>query len=159
MRYLGLDISQKSTGWAVLDDGSLVDYGTLDFDRNNLLSDNLRLFETYIHSIMCKHGKFDGVCIEDTFFQKNPKTLKLLTRFGTAAILAVKRTDPLIPIYLLVVATIRSVHFPGRKVDKQQIYDYICSEYGLSGVVDDVTDAIAVGSVPFLKEDISKWQT
>lgn len=157
MISLGLDISQKSTGWAVLDDAQLVDSGILDFSKDDRLSDNLVLLSRFISTITKTYPGIEIICIEDTFFGKNIKTLKLLTRFGAAAIIGARSSAPDATIILLAVQSIRSALFPGRKVDKQDVYSYICIKYGLSGIPDDITDAIAVGSVPFLKEDISQW--
>lgn len=159
MKSMGLDISQTSTGWAVLKDGSPIDYGYLQFNRKLKLSDNLILFASYIETILNKHQDLNFICIEDTFFGKNIRTLKLLTRYSSVAILTCRKLLPNTCILLLAVASIRSAIFPEQKVDKNYIYRYICSKYKLSNVPNDVTDAIAIALFPFSNKEIEqKWQ-
>jgi len=159
MKSLGLDISQTSTGWAVLQDRSLIDYGYFQFNKNNRLGDNLLLFYSYLETIITKHPDLDFICIEDTFFGKNIKTLKLLTRYSGVAIVASRKLLPKARILVLTVASIRSAYFPGRKLDKDEVYKYICTDYKLGNIPDDVTDAIAVASFPFLGKKIEKkWE-
>jgi len=159
MRVLGLDISQTSTGVAVLSDGPLVVYHTnLNFDKKKRLGDNLMMFSELIKSIVELHGPFDYIVIEDVFFGKNIKTLKILARYSGAAILACRLHSSSSKLYLLMPATIRSAIFPGTKVDKDDIYKYICTKHKLTNVSNDVTDAIAAATVPFtMKKVDAAW--
>lgn len=159
MKSLGLDISQTSTGWAVLQDGLPLDFGYLQFDKKLKLSDNLLLFSSYLETILSKHSDLNFVCIEDTFFGRNIRTLKLLTRYSGVAIVTIRKLLPSIRLLILAVASIRSAIFPGQKLDKDKLYRYICSKYKLNNVPDDVTDAIAAALFPFSNKRIEKrWE-
>ena len=168
MRVLGLDISQTSTGWAVLEDCLLVDYGTLEFDRKKKLGDNLMLFHEFLKSILLRHQPVDVISIEDTFTGKNPKTSALLTRYSGTAIVTGRLFSSNSRMLLLMVATIRSAisadvkkflaanHLPvcSGLVDKEEVFKYICSIHKLTNVPNDVTDAVAAATVPFTKKEI-----
>jgi len=184
VQVLGLDISQKSTGWAVLSDGlagltpssptasiQVVDHGYLDFDKNKPLSQNLFLFHSFVKGIIVSHPPIDVICIEDTFFGKNPKTAKLLDRYGATAILAGRMACTSAKMMLLAVASHRAalsdevkkflgskgLKMKGRTVDKDEVYLYICNKYGLRNVRNDETDAISVGSYAFLRKEDPSW--
>ena len=159
MKVLGLDISQTSTGVAVLTDGPLVVYhNNLHFDKKKPLSHNLMMFSDFIKSIIETQGPFDFIVIEDVFFGKNIKTLKLLARYNGAAILTCRLHSSGSKLYLLMPSTIRSAIFPGTKVDKEYVYKYICSIHKLANVSNDVTDAIAAATVPFTTKVVeTKW--
>jgi Holliday junction resolvasome RuvABC endonuclease subunit len=168
MQVLGLDISQTSTGWAVLKDSLLIDYGTLEFDRKKRLGDNLMLFHEFLKSILLRHQPLDVISIEDTFTGKNPKVSALLTRYSGTAIVTSRLFSSDSRMLLLAVASIRSSistdvkkflaanNLPVRSglVDKEEVFKYICSIHKLKNIPNDVTDAIAAATVPFTKKEI-----
>lgn len=77
MRILSLDLSTKSSGFAVFDDGELLEYGTIKSNdtsylvRNKIMADKVRvLLDTY--------GGFDHVVIEELKIITNQRTLVVL---------------------------------------------------------------------------------
>ena len=158
MKVLGLDISEKSTGWAVLTDRlTLVDYGALSFLTAKSKKEIFLLFASSLATIVAKHKTFDYIIIEDTFFSKNISTLKALSNLAGIAILTAYSQDPGAKIALITVASLRAALWPKQKVDKEQVFRYISNKYNLKNIPNDVTDAITAASFPFVRKVEEKW--
>ncbi len=85
MRYLGVDISSNSTGWAVVDFKrgmyNLVDFGLIKPDGGMNHIQKLYLLGNELGRIF-ERTKPDNIAIEETIFVNNRKTMRILTRFG-----------------------------------------------------------------------------
>lgn len=158
MRVLGLDLSTQSTGWAVLEDGlTLKDQGIFDFVSTKEKKNKLLLFESMLTEVLEKYKPFDMIIIEDTFVGQNPLTTKILSRLSGVAIVTCFKHSPTSVIALIPVASLRSAVFPKQKVDKEYVYQYICSRYKLTNVKNDVADAIVAASFPYYRKVEVKW--
>lgn len=149
LKSLGLDVSQSSTGWAVLVDGVPVDVGYIGFKGKDPLSRNLYLFSDCLAQVIDKHGPIDYIILEDVFFGKNIKTLKLLSRYSGAAILTARKNAPEAQLILVSPATPRSAMWPGRKMEKADIHKLMVAKFSLGPVPNDITDALILASYPF----------
>lgn len=88
MNYLGLDISSNSTGWALLCEDKLVDYGVIK--TSGIGASKLIDFYTQLVNILDSNIAYpiDWVGIEDTYID-NAKTVKTLSQYAGVALLVV----------------------------------------------------------------------
>lgn len=149
MIVIGLDISSSSTGWAVLKNRGRfykregVDYGMIKPHKKLELSEKLVYFRTELIKIL-ETTKPDIVAAEDVFFSRNPKTLKILSKFQGVAAEAVRETLGQ-PTNIVTVKEVRAV--VGTQ-GKEEVFNEIVKMFKLKGWVfkkhNDITDAIAV---------------
>lgn len=85
MKYLGIDISSKSTGWSLLEDGKLVDFGKINPTGTMIQGQKLNLFDVEITKILNKCEP-DLIAIEDVIHVKAITTTKILARYNGIAI-------------------------------------------------------------------------
>ena len=85
MRYLGIDISSNSTGWAAVDykrgKFALAEFGLIKPDGGMNHIQKLYLLGNEFERIFTK-VRPDDIAIEETIFVNNRKTMRILTRFG-----------------------------------------------------------------------------
>jgi Holliday junction resolvasome RuvABC endonuclease subunit len=99
MKILGVDISSRSTGWAIIQDDKLLDYGKIVPSGKMSLGQKLCLFGNEISKVIEKY-KPDEIAIEDVVQVSSVSVTKILSRFnGVAIIEAYKylQRDP--PLY------------------------------------------------------------
>ncbi len=84
MKVLAFDIA-TSTGWAVVEDSKLIDYGTINMSKKKGLGERLK-FLTDETSKLLKQIKPDDICVEDVISVKNAKTIALLARYSGCVI-------------------------------------------------------------------------
>lgn len=91
MTVLGLDVSLRSTGWAVLtyEDGALVDCGVITTTARNTLAARLR----QIHRAVQHLGDHADVGIEEGVAHRSGTTTRILAAAWGAAVLGT-RVDP-----------------------------------------------------------------
>lgn len=82
MIILGLDVSSSCTGWAIVEGANLIAYGEIALDKFKKKKHPLEWMEILYNEItsICSTHKVEVVFIEDTFNQRNVKTLKVLAR-------------------------------------------------------------------------------
>jgi Holliday junction resolvasome RuvABC endonuclease subunit len=85
MKIMGIDISSSSTGWAVIEGDSLVEYGKVEPHKKLSLAQKLCLFGTEINKLVLKH-KPDEIAIEDVIQVSSVSVTKILSRFNGIAI-------------------------------------------------------------------------
>lgn len=85
MKILGLDIA-TNTGWCVLEDGKLLDYGMLNIPIEMNLFQRISFFESNLTKLINSHNP-DYVAIEDVLLGiSGAKTLAYLGRLNGIAI-------------------------------------------------------------------------
>jgi len=145
---LALDVSSRSTGYAVLRNGrwnkSKASYGHIKFkSKKDSVARRLVMLRDALHELVEKVKPTD-IVIEDVFSGRNVNTMKVLARFNGVAIEVARRLlgkDPL----LAMAAEVRAGLECGRK--KEEAFGYICSRYKLDwsfNAMNDVTDALAL---------------
>ena len=80
MKVLGLDISSVASGWAVKGDGGLEGWGSWVPQKGAQLHEKVGWVAEQF-TILVKATQPDLIVIEDTYFSKNPETLKKLCYF------------------------------------------------------------------------------
>jgi Holliday junction resolvasome RuvABC endonuclease subunit len=144
---LALDVSSRSTGFAVLRQGrwnkSSVSYGLLKIPSTEPLGQRLVTFRDQIQKLL-RTVKPDVVVIEDVFSGRNVSTMKLLARFNGVAIEASRRYLKKEPVIALT-TKVRAFLECGPK--KEDAFKYICDRYNLDwsfSKMNDVTDALCL---------------
>jgi len=145
---LGLDVSSRLTGWAVMKHGRFykregIDYGIIKGHPKLGQAERLSLFRAELEDLIIRNSP-DVISIEDAFFARNYKTYKVLCRFGGVAMetcRTIGNVEPLIvPVKLL-----RTVW--GTQV-KEEIFNKVTTKYKLKELNfkkhNDITDAIAI---------------
>lgn len=174
MKILGLDISSNSTGWAVLDDDTVVDFGVIKTSGKDVAK--IVDFYSQLVNILSDHDDIDWVGIEDTYVQ-NIVTTKLLAAYHGVAWLVIgtrykiyevfrkkqidillnrksnPRARPIIPKKGIYVPTpteifsVLGVHHPkDRDQKKQEAIDWVNDNLylDLSDDQDDEADAVCI---------------
>lgn len=77
MKILSLDLSSTSSGYAVLEDGKIIDYGTIKSNDHDYVIRGHYMAES-VKALFSKHSSFDIVVIEELKVLKNQKVLAML---------------------------------------------------------------------------------
>lgn len=77
MKILSLDLSSTSSGYAVLEDGKIIDYGTIKSNDPDYVIRGHYMAE-FVRMLFSKYGSFDIVVIEELKVLKNQKVLAML---------------------------------------------------------------------------------
>lgn len=96
MKIFGIDISSKCTGWSLLENGQLKEYGKIEPNSKMTMAQKLYLFQVELTKILDKY-KPDYIAIEDVIYVHSQTTLKVLARFnGIACVCAygITQQDP-----------------------------------------------------------------
>lgn len=96
---MGIDISSKSTGWSIIEDDNLLEYGKINPTGKMSTAQKLCLFSIELNKIIDAQ-KPDAIAIEDVVQVKSVSVAKILARFnGVAIVEAYKylQKDP--PLY------------------------------------------------------------
>lgn len=85
MKILGLDVSSVSTGWGLIEDDKLIEFGKINPMQKMSHAQKLHLFDVELTKLMAKH-KPDLIAIEDVVHVASISTMKILARFNGIAI-------------------------------------------------------------------------
>ena len=77
VKILSLDLSTKSSGYCVISNGSVIDYGTIASQDKDFTVRGQYMAE-FVRLLCEKYGKFDKVVIEELKVISNQKTLVML---------------------------------------------------------------------------------
>lgn len=77
MIYLALDQALVTTGWAIFDDRTLIDYGNFTIPANQKIEKRLDFFTKKITELKDKYA-FEHIFFEDIQYQNNAETHKKL---------------------------------------------------------------------------------
>jgi Holliday junction resolvasome RuvABC endonuclease subunit len=85
MKILGLDISSSSTGWSLIDNDKLSDYGLIKPDSSMSVFQRLYLFGNEMKRII-ERCQPDMIAAEEAIFARGMSTMRTLSRFSGVAI-------------------------------------------------------------------------
>ena len=146
MRYLGLDLSTVSTGFSIFDDEKCKDSGKIVPDKNVETMERIKFIAQYISNSF-DFRFIDKVIIEDTFYQANYLTTKMLNRLAGAVFFAIVGKKPEIKIeFVTPTAARKSVGLLPRS-QKQNIVDRVNQMFNLKLELkdNDEADGIVLG--------------
>ena len=159
MKILALDQSSRISGWAVFDDGELIEYGKIDLSKESQIGERLHKLRQLIFN-MIKELNIDKVILEDIYMDgqkiNNIQTFKVLAEvFGVLFELCV---DLEIPVEAVLSGTWKStlsIKGKTRPEQKHAAQDWVLKNYGIKATQDEV-DAICIGA-HIIKQNVNNW--
>ena len=135
MRILALDQSSRVSGWAIFDDGELVEYGKIDLSKETQIGERLHKLRESIHK-MINELNIDKVILEDIYMDgqkiNNVQTFKILAEvFGVLFELCIALNIP-------------------------EAQAWVLEHYNIKPSQDEV-DAICIGS-HIIYQNINNWE-
>jgi len=129
MKIMGIDISSKSTGWAVIDGDKLISYGKINPTGSLTHGQKLYYFGVELERMLNVENP-DVIFIEDVVQVKSVKVLKILARFNGVAVVEAYRKLQVEPVMFEPTEWKKMVLGFGsaKKVDAQV---YVCKRYKL----------------------------
>ena len=141
MKILSLDLSTKSSGYAVFEDEVLVDYGVIKSTDKELLVRGNYMAE-FVRLLCEKYGKFDLVGIEELKILSNQTTLVKLAQVQGMVLRELKDQD-----VKFVFPTVWRKEFKlnGKRAEAKTKAIELCTELGYEVECDDDAEAILLG--------------
>lgn len=143
MRILGIDPSLSSTGWAIVEDGKVVDYGTIKTKvKDGALEERIVYIADKIWHI-CSRRVYEHIAIEDVFVnRRNVNTSIKLAKLQGAIIKGIPCDGTRIKVYAP--AFVKQAVTANGNASKEQVMKMVKIMTGYKGKSDDESDAIAV---------------
>lgn len=141
VKILALDISTKSSGYCVIENGKVKDYGTITSDEKDFL-DRGQYMAEFIRLLCEKFGKFDYAYIEELKVISNQRTLEMLGIVQGMIIRELKNSD-----VSLVPPTVwrKPYGLNGKRAEAKKKAIAICEDKGFTVHNDDEAEAILLG--------------
>lgn len=152
MKILSLDLSTKSSGWAVFENGILIDYGCISSSSTDLLK-RINIMLDGLKEIFEKHSDIEKVYAEEVRPEngmQNLKTHRALMWLQGAVALLIYNFNKKIELELIYPSSWRaSIGIKtGRGIKrtslKEKDIQFVKENYNLD-VNDDIADAICIG--------------
>lgn len=141
MKILSLDLSTKSSGFAVFEDEVLVDYGVIkNTDKDILVRGNY--MAEFVRLLCEKYGKFDLVGIEELKVLSNQSTLVKLAQVQGMVMRELK--DQVVKFVMPTVWR-KSFELNGKRSEAKAKAIKLCNELGYEVECDDDAEAILLG--------------
>jgi hypothetical protein len=122
-KIMSFDVSSVCTGWSLLENGSLKEFGLIKMSNHYTIPEKLYWFKNNVRGLLKIH-KPNHVVVEETYL-KNVKTLKTLMQFISIVNLETFNILGIEPVFINTM-TVRS-HF-GLK-DKIEVFNYLVDNY------------------------------
>ncbi len=141
MKILSLDLSTKSSGYAVFEDEKLIDYGVIKSTDKDLLVRGNYMAE-FVRLLCEKYGKFDLVGIEELKVLSNQATLVKLAQVQGMVLRELKDQE-----VKFVMPTVwrKKFHLNGKREDAKRKAIALCKSKGFDTNSDDEAEAILLG--------------
>ena len=141
VKILALDISTKSSGYCVIENGKVKDYGTITSDEKDFL-DRGQYMAEFIRLLCEKFGTFDYAYIEELKVISNQRTLEMLGIVQGMIIRELKNSD-----VSLVPPTVwrKPYGLNGKRAEAKKKAIAICEDKGFTVHNDDEAEAILLG--------------
>lgn len=141
MKILSLDLSTKSSGYAIFEDEKLIDSGVIRNSDKDLLVRGNYMAE-FVRLLCEKYGKFDLVGIEDLKIIHNQSVLVMLAQVQGMVLRELKDQE-----VKFVFPTVWRKEFKlnGKRADAKAKAIELCTELGYTVECDDDAEAILLG--------------
>ena len=152
MKILSLDLSTKSSGWAIFNDGILLDYGCITSSSTDLLK-RINIMTDSLKEVLKKHNDIEKIFAEEVRPEnglQNLKTHRALMWLQGAIALMIYNFNKKLEMELVYPSTWRAAIGikTGRGVKrttlKEKDIQFVKENYNLD-VNDDIADAICLG--------------
>lgn len=162
MYLLSLDLSTKSSGWAVFNDGNLIDYGCITASSTDLIKRIKKMTDELQISTLNKY-EIRKVIVEEVrpeggYGVGNQKTHKALMWLQAAVAFMLHDNYPTIELEYIYPSSWRaSLGIKnGRGIKRQTLkeadIEFVKTKYRIN-VNDDVADAICIGLAQYVQQD------
>lgn len=141
MKILSLDLSTKSSGYAVFENDKLISYGVMKSTEKNLLVRGNYMAE-YTRLLCEKHGKFDFVVIEDLKVLSNQSTLVKLAQVQGMVLRELKEQEVK---FIMPTVWRKEFKLNGKRAEAKVKAIELCKELGYEVECDDDAEAILLG--------------
>lgn len=147
VKVLALDLSTKSSGYCVMNAGSVVDFGTIKSNDKDFLVRGQYMAE-FIRLLCEKYGKFDKVIIEELKVISNQKTLVMLGIVQGMVIREVRNSEV---VFVTPSSWRKQFHLNGKRAEAKKKAVDLCVVKGYAVKNDDEAEAILIGLSSFDK--------
>lgn len=141
MKILSLDLSTKSSGFAVFEDEVVVDYGVIKSTDKDILVRGNYMAE-FVRLLCEKYGKFDLVGIEELKVLSNQSTLVKLAQVQGMVLRELK--DQVVKFVMPTVWR-KGFELNGKRAEAKAKAIKLCNELGYEVECDDDAEAILLG--------------
>ena len=143
MVVLGLDTSTTSTGFAVMENGKIISYGTIEPPKKLELLDRIIYIEEYVKQII-KAKEVDYVIIEQLAVMRSANTTRVLAGLLYHLLIEFRKRD-LLTVLVRPNEWRAKCHIKGktRPELKRNTINYVLDKYGVD-VNEDEADAICI---------------
>lgn len=141
MKILSLDLSTKSSGYAVFENDNLLEFGVIKNTDKNLLVRGNYMAE-YVRLLCEKFGRFDSVVIEELKVLKNQSTLVKLAQVQGMVLRELK--DHVVEFATPTVWR-KEFGLNGKREDAKAKAIALCNDLGYTVECDDDAEAILLG--------------
>lgn len=141
VKILSLDLSTKSSGFCVFNNGKIVEYGTIKSNDKDFLVRGQYMAE-FVMLLCEKYGKFDKVVIEELKIISNQKTLVMLGIVQGMVIREVRYSDI---VFVMPTVWRKKFHLNGKREDAKRKAIALCKSKGFDTNSDDEAEAILLG--------------
>lgn len=156
MRILSLDLSTKSSGWCIGQDGSLETHGCITASSRDVVKRIIKMRDQL--SKLIKNNKIDKIIMEEVRPQYNSHTNKVLMWLQAVIVVAAYEIDSSIEYQFVGASTWRAALKikQGRGIKRQKLkpqdIQYVQDKYNIQ-VNDDQADAICIFDAYWQKFD------
>lgn len=162
MRILSLDLSTKSSGWCIGQNGSLETHGCITASSRDVVKRIIKMRDQF--SKLIKNNKIDKIIMEEVRPQYNSHTNKVLMWLQAIIVVTAYEINPKIEYQFIGASTWRAALKikQGRGIKRQalkpQDIQYVQDKYNVK-VNDDEADAICIFDAYWQKFDNEiNWQ-
>lgn len=148
IKILGLDISSRKTGVAVISNGRLSKKSLTTIEPNSKKSygERLSYFREELQKLVSKHNP-DYIVVEDIFKGRNINTFKILAMWRGVALQIIYECTGKSPIILMPTEARAMI---GAPTSKEDAFDFIINKYKLTDFNfddhNDMVDAVGLAS-------------
>lgn len=162
MKILSLDLSTKSSGWAIIEDLKLIDYGCIKSSSTDLIK-RIKVMTDEIKNILDKHNNIDKIVVEEVRPQGgsgvgNLQTHRALMYLQAGLVFMLYDNYKNLVLDFIYPSSWRSIcgidtgRGIKREEQKQKDIDFIKKKFNIV-VNDDIADAIGIGYSQFTREE------
>lgn len=141
VKVLSLDLSTKSSGFCVFNNGKIVEYGTIKSNDKDFLVRGQYMAE-FVRLLCEKYGKFDKVVIEELKIISNQRTLVMLGIVQGMVIREVRDSEI---VFIAPTVWRKKFHLNGKREDAKRKAIALCRFKGFETNSDDEAEAILLG--------------
>lgn len=141
MKVIGLDPGSHKTGFAILEDGKLVDHGVFNLGKTPLPERMLTL-RTDLEGLLAEHGVFDLAGVETPFVGKHIGAISSLAHArGVILSIVAARATAVVDV---APSQTKKASGGGGKAHKSAVRTLMAKRFGVEFLSDDASDAVAV---------------